>query len=143
MSASFNVTDLGNLAFASVTSAMGWPTDQGWMETEPLVSSGVDNTRWRQRRLALREWQADSIAGFTSYALAAQAARNYQLASGRIGRLTLTIAGAPYVWSSVHAELDSYSVTCGPIYGSAVTASSTHQLRASWRFTLTELSGKP
>lgn len=143
MSASFNVTDVKNFAFASATSQMGWPTDQAWSETEPLTSSGVDGTRWREKRKAFRDWQADTISGFTSYALAVAEARSYQRASGRIGRLTVTVGSASYVWTNVHAELESYAVTAGPIYGSAVTANSTHQVRATWRFTLTGLTVTP
>lgn len=143
MSASFNVAGAKNFQFAAATSATGWPIDSPWAETEELTSAGVDNARWRKRRDAFRTWEVDTISGFTSYALAAAEARSYQLISGRTGGLSVVIAGATYNWTNVHAELVSYALTAGPIYGSAVTANSTHQLRASWRFTMTDLTVNP
>lgn len=143
MSAVFNVQNVARLAFASVTSPMGFPQDGDWAETEPLQSSGVDNTRWRRKRILARPWEVDCIAGFTSWDLAKSEARLYQACSSRIGVLSLTVSTSTYYWTNVHAELIGYEMRTGPIYGSAVTASSTHQLKSMWQFTLTDMSLAP
>jgi hypothetical protein len=143
MSAYFIVPDVKKLDFSSVVSPSGWPMDRGWSETEPLTTSGVDHTRWRERRKVYHDWEAETISGFTSQALAVAEARQYIAVSGRIGTLNVTIAGQSYTWSKVHAELVGWSVNAGQIVGAAVAANATHQVRASWRFTLTQFSVAP
>jgi len=141
---SLNITDIGLLSFASVESASGWPFDFANAETEPMESAGVDGLRWRTKRNQYREWPMRTYsAGSTSYALAREEARKYLSAVGRIGNLSLTIAGTTYAFSKIHIELASYKVVSAPIVGPTTNASSVAYVVADWALTFTELSSVP
>ena len=139
----FSVTSLARMDFATMTSASGWPFDKGWAETEELLAAGVDGIRWREIRKGFRAWEVRTMAGFTSHALAKAEAQRYVAASGKAGLLAMSIGAAAYGWTNAHGELIDYAVINAPIVGPSVTASSVAQVRATWRFTLTELSTVP
>ena len=127
------------LTFLTARMTNGWAVDLIRTEAEELSSPGVDGKRYREIFGQYPEFDMETLADFTTYALAIAAARKYISITHYNVDLSMTLSGALYKIRRAHILAVEPIVSPGYTVGSGVTAGATAIVSARWRIAAARL----
>lgn len=99
---------------------------------EELVDTGVTGRRWRRIYKQFAPFRLNTVGDETTYADGMIQARNYRLANGSLGTLTVSLDSTSYIWKNVKVRGIIPSVRKGILTGSAATSGSAAVLYGIW-----------